>query len=178
MESKGFTLIELLTVVSIIGVLSTNTVASLSDTRAQARDARREADIKMLQTAFENYHAEHGHYPYVGTMNNYYSVQTAGNPYTPNTTWAQLSNEMGVTLPVDPINEYVNPYSGGYGYAYYVGDFPQLCNGQAYSLLYNMETKQGDLTSRPNDGVMFCNGTFVEFGNSFVVGVDRDGNMK
>jgi len=105
-------------------------------------------------------------------------VHTANNPYTTFTTWADLENEMGVKLPVDPINEYVVPYVGGYGYAYYAGHHTGLCSGQAYSLAYNKETENGDLASRPNDGVTFCNGTVIEHGNVFVVGMDKDGNLK
>lgn len=62
-EQKGFTLIELLVVVAIIGVLSSVVLASLSDARAQARDARREADMRQIQTALELYYNDKGHYP-------------------------------------------------------------------------------------------------------------------
>jgi len=44
-------------------------------------------------------------------------------------------------------------------------------------IVYNKERSNGDLTSNPNDGVTFCNDVFYEFGNSFVVGMDKDGRL-
>ncbi len=54
-NSKGFTLIELLVVIAIIGILSSVVLASLNSARKKARDARRLADIKQVQTALELY---------------------------------------------------------------------------------------------------------------------------
>lgn len=59
----GFTLIELLIVVAIIGILASAVVVNLSIARARARDARRKADLKSVQTALEVYLAEHNEYP-------------------------------------------------------------------------------------------------------------------
>lgn len=59
----GFTLIELLVVVAIIGVLSSVVLASLSDARSSARDARRMADLRNMQTALELYYNDHDKYP-------------------------------------------------------------------------------------------------------------------
>ena len=54
-SKKGFTLIELLVVIAIIGILSSVVLASLNSARKKARDARRLADIKQVQTALELY---------------------------------------------------------------------------------------------------------------------------
>ena len=53
---SGFTLIELLVVISIIGLLASVVLVSLNGARAKARNARRLADIKQLQTALELYY--------------------------------------------------------------------------------------------------------------------------
>lgn len=66
---KGFTLIELLVVIAIISLLSSVVLASLNSARVKARDARRLADIKQLQTALEFYFDVHNAYP--STSGNY-----------------------------------------------------------------------------------------------------------
>jgi prepilin-type N-terminal cleavage/methylation domain-containing protein len=52
---KGFTLIELLVVIAIIGILATIAVVSLQQARQSARDVKRVADVKQMQTALELY---------------------------------------------------------------------------------------------------------------------------
>ncbi len=63
MKRKGFTLIELLIVIAIIGLLSTLAVTALGGARTKARDARRLADIKQIQTALEMYYSDRTDYP-------------------------------------------------------------------------------------------------------------------
>jgi len=63
MNKKGFTLIELLIVVSIIGLLSTLAVVALGSARVKARDSKRLADLKQLQTALELYYTDQNSYP-------------------------------------------------------------------------------------------------------------------
>jgi prepilin-type N-terminal cleavage/methylation domain-containing protein len=63
MKKKGFTLIELLVVVAIIGLLATMSIVALNSARARARDAKRVADIKQIQTALELYYNDKGVYP-------------------------------------------------------------------------------------------------------------------
>lgn len=62
-RNAGFTLIELLVVIAIIGVLASVVLASLNSARAKARDARRLAEIKQIQTALELIYDQTGAYP-------------------------------------------------------------------------------------------------------------------
>ena len=50
-NNKGFTLIELLVVISIIGFLATFAVYAFNVARVKARDAKRLADMTLIQKA-------------------------------------------------------------------------------------------------------------------------------
>ena len=63
MNKKGFTLIELLVVIAIIGLLSTLAVVALGSARTKARDSKRLADLKQMQTALELYYTDNNAYP-------------------------------------------------------------------------------------------------------------------
>jgi type II secretion system protein G len=60
---RGFTLIELLVVIAIIGLLSTIVMVFYGNAREKARDSRRLADLKQMQTALELYYTDIGDYP-------------------------------------------------------------------------------------------------------------------
>jgi len=63
MERKGFTLIELLVVIAILGILATIILVSVNNARAKARDTRRIADLKQIQTAILMYYDTHNAMP-------------------------------------------------------------------------------------------------------------------
>ena len=62
-QKRGFTLIELLVAIAIIGILATLAVVALQQARQNARDSKRMADMKQLQTAMELFFNENGRYP-------------------------------------------------------------------------------------------------------------------
>lgn len=60
---KGFTLIELLIVISIIAILSAIGLVSYSNFMKSSRDARRQSDLKFIQSALEEYYSDQIYYP-------------------------------------------------------------------------------------------------------------------
>lgn len=62
-RGAGFTLIELLITITIIAVLSVIALTSYSVFAKNARDAKRQADLKFIQSALENYNADQKYYP-------------------------------------------------------------------------------------------------------------------
>lgn len=62
-HSFGFTLVEVIVVVSVIAILAAVIYANFNQGSAQARDAQRKADLRLVQNALELYKLEHGRYP-------------------------------------------------------------------------------------------------------------------
>lgn len=62
-KQNGFTLLELLVVIGIIGLLASILVVNLTGARRRARDTKRIADIRSMQTAAEDYYGKNGKYP-------------------------------------------------------------------------------------------------------------------
>ncbi len=60
---KGFTLIELLITITIMGILMTAGIVSYNAFTKNSRDVKRQADIKVLQSALEEYRADQNSYP-------------------------------------------------------------------------------------------------------------------
>ena len=59
----GFTLIELLLVLVILAVLAAVVVPKFTGRSEQARIAAAKTDVKMLETALENFEVDNGRYP-------------------------------------------------------------------------------------------------------------------
>lgn len=80
---SGFTLLEILVVISIIGILIAIGSAAFTTAQKKGRDARRRADIKQYQSAFEQYYSEANTYAACATMENANFV--SGAPTDPKT---------------------------------------------------------------------------------------------
>lgn len=99
-KTSGFTLIELLVVIAIISLLSSVVLASLNSARSKARDARRIADIRQIQTALELYYDSYGNYP---VMTESECGGTEGYTVSNNNFMQMLvTNKFLATYPVDP----------------------------------------------------------------------------
>lgn len=97
-KRKGFTLIELLIVIAIIGLLATLAIISLTTAQRKARDTKRIADMKSIQTAVELYFSDNSSYP---APADWATLQTNLAPY--------ISQ-----VPVDPNNSAGTQYIYGY----------------------------------------------------------------
>lgn len=62
-SNSGFTLIELLVAISIIGILAAVGMASLGQIQRSGRNAQRESDLRMIQSALQQYYADKNQYP-------------------------------------------------------------------------------------------------------------------
>lgn len=134
---KGFTLLELLVVIGIIGLLASILVVNLTSARRRARDTKRVADIRNLQTASEDYYGKNGKYPTLIS-----DLVTAGNIPI----W-----------PLDPLTPSGTVCTGNsdncYWYAYYT---PAGALGpQSYSLGASLEDSGSQLLNQSRN----CNST-------------------
>jgi len=73
----GFTLIELLVVISIIGILSSVTMASLNSARRKAKEAKYVQNLSQIRNAIALYASTNGKVPYEGQ--NYWLDDYDGN---------------------------------------------------------------------------------------------------
>lgn len=120
-KQSGFTLVELLIVIAIIGILGSIIATTFLTVRKQARDARRVADMRQLDTAIQEYLVDFNHAPYVGSMD---CRSTGGGTcsviYDTDGGWLELQSDLSPymsTLPKDPCG--TNCGSGASRYAYF-----------------------------------------------------------
>ncbi len=119
--ARGFTLIELLVVIAIIGMLSSVVLASLNGARVKARDARRLADLRQIQTALELYYSTTNNYP-----------AHAGNTEVTSSLGTVLAPTYISVVPKDPLDP--GSRSSPYNYRY-------CTDGQSYALLMDPEAR-------------------------------------
>ncbi|MDP2933764.1 MAG: prepilin-type N-terminal cleavage/methylation domain-containing protein [bacterium] len=146
---KGFTLIELLVVIAIIGVLASVVLVSLNNARMKARDAKRIADFKQIQTALELFYDQTGKYPqspghatWSGHWAYFSECLVAGT-----NCGFTISNYTSVVskIPQDPSRITTDPFANDV--TYYPG-YPTGCSdGKSYRLAVQLETNNPALQS-------------------------------
>lgn len=94
-RQQAFTLIEILVVIAIIAILMTIAIVALGDLQKKGRDAKRLSDLKVIQSALEQYHAD----------NNFYPLNIAENP-----------NLMELIGNLNQSKTYLNHVPSGYQY--------------------------------------------------------------
>ena len=108
---KGFTLIELLVVIAVIGVLFSVAFVTLGPARKRARNSRRKADFKQINTAMEVcYNSNNcgaGADKYIDTDQGENTLTSIGNIIT--------------SIPLDPLN------TGPYQYTWTEGTDAYYC---------------------------------------------------
>lgn len=143
-NNKAFTLVELLVVMAIISLLVGATVFVLKpgDYIKRSRDTRRVSDLKVIQTAIEQYY---------GNVNTYPPTSGSGSPpVTTGGAWTYSSVTYLTNTPVDPESP-TKSY-------YYAKDV--TCDGAAqtgsYVLCANLENTTGTCRLTTPSAYNYC----------------------
>lgn len=141
MSKKGFTLVELLITITILAILSIIGMVVYSALVKNARDAKRQSDLKFVQSALENYHADQFYYPRLSTASDCASVPNGDLAFG-----CVLKNPDGTKIYVTEISKDPLPSSPQYSYQVTPPNCnnqttPQRCTG--YCLFAALENQQG-----------------------------------
>lgn len=147
----GFTLVELLVTISIIGVLASITVVSVGNVRQIARDSKRLADIKQLQTALEFFFNTTNGYPLSAIG---YELGTTSRTILCVTTDSNVGFTDVVTNcanggqgPVYMSRVPANPSPGGVAYVYKASADARNSNkASTYTIEFQLETDMAGFT--------------------------------
>lgn len=138
---NGFTLIEVLVVVGIVSILAAVIAVNSIQSGRQGRDAKRQADIRSLQSAVELYKNKYGRYPagcrgadtWSGQQGSSYACSGGNTQYIVN-----LAPEF---LPVLPVDTKRNSAFANSGYMYRTN-----AAGTVYKIMA-MNTVEGELVN-------------------------------
>ena len=78
MGKKGFTLIEIMVAISIIAILSLIGLINYQNVVKSGRDAKRQSDLRALQSTLEQYRSDQGYYP----DDNFNTILANGQAFT------------------------------------------------------------------------------------------------
>jgi prepilin-type N-terminal cleavage/methylation domain-containing protein len=62
-QHRGFTIVEIAVVTLIIGILVSLVLVVYGKVQAQARDSRRESDVRTIMQGLKDYYRDNGEYP-------------------------------------------------------------------------------------------------------------------
>ncbi len=105
--NKGFTLVELMVVISIIAIAFGVIVSSSASIQKSSRDTERQADLRQVQSALQQFYADQNFYPFQFNLvsdSDGKLTNSDGNPNTPTDTKVYLSK-----IPQDP-SSLTTPY--------------------------------------------------------------------
>ena len=98
--TSGFTLVELMVAISVMGILAAIVYANVGAASPKARNAERQADIRYLQSAIEQFKQKNGRYPVMGTDSNADGISSEAEGS--GTYIVGLAPEFITVLPKDP----------------------------------------------------------------------------
>jgi len=75
-NQKAFSLVELMVVIAIIAIVASISLASITAIQKSSRDAQRQADLRVIQGAIQQYYADKNKYP------NEFPELSNGNAFT------------------------------------------------------------------------------------------------
>ena len=119
---SGFTIVELLIVIVVIGILAAIVIVAFNGVQERSRLASMQSDLQSINKAIMMYHADEGHYPYMGT--------TGGNVTGATLNISGLVPEYMAKMPRIP--------SGAGGYYAYIWS----ANGADYKLVRLVNTNE------------------------------------
>lgn len=164
-NTKGFTLIELLVVISIIGVLASTVLASLNEARYKARDTKRIAELKQIETALQAFRSDNGRFPTENAPDYANGIIGVAGPNGGNIN--NLLQPYMSTVPADPTDDTndgaLDYNSAGATYLYYY-DGRQYCDYDGDSLIDSDEWVSAiaakNLESSNGNKNKLCNGVW------------------
>ncbi len=133
-RDEGFTIVELLIVIVVIGILALLVITTYSGIQAKARNAKRQSDLKSLQTQIEAFFSQNGYYPNLTDLNSATWRSGGANPNM---------KSLDVTALIDPRSNCIpasascltgtlpaaNSTGWQYGYAATQSDGTTSCDG-------------------------------------------------
>lgn len=115
-SNQGFTLIEMIVVISIVGILSTVIGVNAIESSQKSRDAKRQGDLRMLQSAVELYKNKYGRYPNGCNGAGAWSGQQGTSYECPSGDTQYINGLAPEFIPVLPVDKKLNGLNSGYVY--------------------------------------------------------------